>query len=82
MHNNFQLPQSYDVDHKVLWPASTLASLGFLRASEVTFSSSSFPPTAHLCLRVITFILNIESPNRIIVPLLNLKPAPFAKAVP
>ena len=79
IHNNFQLPQSYNVDHKLLWAAFTRAFFGFLRASEVTCDSSSFAPTAHICLRVITFILNTESPYHMLVSITQFKTNPFRK---
>ena len=79
IHNNFQLPQSYNVDHELPWAAFTLAFFGFLRASEVTCDSSSFAPTAHICLRDITFILNTESPNHMLVSTTQFKTNPFRK---
>ena len=79
IHNNFHLPQSYNVDHKLLWAVFTLAFFGFLRASEVTCDSSSLAPTALLCLRVITFILNTESPNLMLVSITQFKTNPFRK---
>ena len=51
----------------MLWAAITPAFFGFLRASEFTCNSSSFDPTVQLCLRDITFIPNIESPNHMLV---------------
>ena len=80
IYSYFQPPQGYNVDHIMLWAAFTLAIFGFLRASEFTCNSSSFDPTVHLCLRNITFIPNIESPNQMLFPLSNPKLTPFAKA--
>ena len=56
IYNFFKPPQSYNVDHIMLWAAFTPAFFGFLRASEFTCNSSSFDPTVHLCLRDVIFI--------------------------
>ena len=77
IYNYFQPPQSCNVDHVMLWAAFTLAFFGFLRASEFTCNSSSFDPTVHLCLRDITFISNIESPNHMLVSIKQSKTDPF-----
>jgi len=79
IYNYFQPSQSYNVDHIMLWAAFTLAFYGFLRASEFTCNSSSFDPTVHLCLRDITFIRNIESPNHMLVSIKQSKTDPFRK---
>ena len=79
IYNYFQPPQSFNVDHIMLWAAFTLAFFGFLRASEFTCNSSSFDPTVHLCLRDITFIPNIESPNHMLVSIKQSKTDPFRK---
>ena len=79
IYNYFQPPQSCNVDHVMLWAAFTLAFFGFLRASEFTCNSSSFDPTVHLCLRDITFIPNIESPNHMLVSIKQSKTDPFRK---
>ena len=63
----------------MLWAAFTLAFFGFLRASEFTCNSSSFDPTVHLCLRDITFVPNIESPNHMLVFIKQSKTDPFHK---
>ena len=78
IYNYFQPPQSFNVDHIMLWAAFTLAFFGFLRASEFTCNSSSFDPTVHLCL-IITFIPNIESPNHMLVSIKQSKTDPFRK---
>ena len=77
IYNYFKPPQSYNVDHIMLWAAFTLAFFGFLRASEFTCNSSSFDPTVHLCLRDVTFIPNIESPNHMLVSIKKSKTDPF-----
>ena len=79
IYNYFQPPQSCNVDHVMLWAAFTLAVFGFLRASELTCNSSSFDPTVHLCLRDVTFIPNIESPNHMLVSIKQSKTDPFRK---
>lgn len=62
-----------------MWAAFTLACFGFLWASEVTYNSSSFASTVHLCLRVITLSLTLNPPPFCSLPSRNLKPTPFAR---
>ena len=79
IYSYFQPPLSYNADHIMLWAAFTLAFFGFLRGSEFTCKSSSFDPTVHLCLRDITFIPNIQSPNHMLVSIKRSKTDPFRK---
>ena len=79
IYSYFQRPLSYNADHIMLWAAFTLAFFGFLRASEFTCNGSSFDTTVHLCLRNITFIPNIQSPNHMLVSIKQSKTDPFRK---
>ena len=79
IYNFIQPPQTCNVDHIMLWAAFTLAFFGFLRASEFTCNSSSFDPTVHLCLRDVTFVPNIESPNPMLISIKQSKTDPFRK---
>ena len=61
----------------MFWAAFTLAFFGFLRSSEFTCNDKVFDPETDLCLKDVTFVPNIESPNYMLVLIKRSKTDPF-----
>jgi len=79
--SSYWLHLSCDLNH-MLWAAFTLAFFGFLCSSEFTFNDKVFDPATHLCLKDVTFVPNIESPNYMLVLIKRSKQIPSAMVAP
>ena len=75
--NSYEPHLSCDLNHIMLWAAFTQAFFGFLRSREFTCNYNVFERATHLCLKDVTFIPNIQSPNYMLVLIKQSKTDPF-----